>query len=46
MFGLLQFVSTFVIAYVYSRYAEKHLDPTADTIRARLEARPRRAGTR
>ena len=37
VFGLLQFVSTFVIAYLYSRYAEKHLDPTADAIRERLE---------
>ena len=35
--GLLQFVSTFVIAFVYSRYADKHLDPTADKIRHRLE---------
>ncbi len=38
VFGLLQFVSTFVIAFVYSRYADKHFDPTADRIRARLEA--------
>lgn len=36
--GLLQFISTFVIAYVYSQYAEKHFDPTADAIRHRLEA--------
>ena len=35
--GLLQFVSTFVIAYLYSRYAEKHLDPIADALRERLE---------
>jgi uncharacterized membrane protein (DUF485 family) len=35
--GLLQFVSTFVIAWVYSRYAAKHFDPTADRLRARLE---------
>ncbi len=35
--GLLQFVSTFVIAFVYSRYAEKRFDPTADAIRHRLE---------
>ena len=35
--GLLQFVSTFVIAFFYSRYAEKHFDPTADAIRHRLE---------
>ncbi len=40
VFGLLQFVSTFVIAYVYSRYAEKNFDPTADRIRARLEGTP------
>ena len=38
VFGLLQFVSTFLIAYVYSKYAAKHLDPTADAIRERLEA--------
>ena len=36
--GLLQFISTFVIAYVYSCYAEKHFDPTADAIRHRLES--------
>ena len=36
--GLLQFISTFVIAYIYSRYAEKHFDPTADAIRHRLES--------
>ncbi|MCW2714243.1 MAG: rane protein-like protein [Frankiales bacterium] len=35
--GLSQFVSTFVIAYVYSKYADKHFDPTADRIRHRLE---------
>ena len=37
VFGLLQFVSTFVIAFVYSRYADKNFDPTADRIRHRLE---------
>ena len=37
VFGLLQFVSTFVIAYVYSRFAESRLDPKADRIRARAE---------
>lgn len=37
VFGLSQFISTFVIAFVYSRYAEKHFDPTADAIRHRLE---------
>ena len=37
VFGLLQFVSTFVIAYVYAKYAEKHFDPVADRIRHQLE---------
>ncbi len=37
VFGLLQFVSTFVIAFVYSKYADKNFDPTADRIRHRLE---------
>lgn len=36
--GMLQFVSTFVIAYVYAKYAEKNFDPLADKIRERLEA--------
>ncbi|MDT4990698.1 MAG: hypothetical protein QOH97_590 [Actinoplanes sp.] len=35
--GLLQFVSTFLIAWFYSRYAAAKLDPTADAIRAELE---------
>jgi uncharacterized membrane protein (DUF485 family) len=33
VFGLLQFVSTFVIAWLYSRYAERKVDPIADKIR-------------
>jgi len=37
VFGLLQFISTFAIAYLYSKYADKNLDPTADRIRERLE---------
>ena len=37
VFGLLQFVSTFVIAYVYSRFADQHLDPAADRIRGQAE---------
>jgi uncharacterized membrane protein (DUF485 family) len=37
LFGLLQFVSTFLIAWFYSRYAARNLDPTADKIRAELE---------
>lgn len=37
LFGLLQFVSTFLIAWYYSRHAERTLDPVADRIRADLE---------
>ncbi|GAA4235033.1 uncharacterized membrane protein (DUF485 family) [Streptosporangium album] len=39
IFGLLQFVSTFLIAWAYSRYAEKKLDPVADEIRHEVEGR-------
>jgi uncharacterized membrane protein (DUF485 family) len=38
VFGLLQFVSTFALAFAYSRYADKHIDPLADRLRERLEA--------
>jgi uncharacterized membrane protein (DUF485 family) len=37
IFGMLQFVSTFVIAWLYSRYADRKLDPVADKIRAELD---------
>ena len=46
VFGILQFVSTFVIAYVYAKYAAKHLDPTADKIRERLEGETSRQAGR
>lgn len=36
IFGLLQFVTTFLIAWLYSRYAEKNLDPVADRIKAEM----------
>ncbi|RKN46753.1 DUF485 domain-containing protein [Streptomyces hoynatensis] len=36
-FGLLQFVTTFGIAILYSRYANRSLDPLADELRAELE---------
>jgi uncharacterized membrane protein (DUF485 family) len=42
VFGLLQFVSTFVITGLYVRYANRRLDPVADEIRARVEAEPGR----
>jgi len=37
IFGLLQFVTTFLIAWLYARFADRKFDPTADAIRARLQ---------
>lgn len=37
VFGLLQFVTTFLIAWLYARYASRRLDPTAERLRNRLE---------
>jgi uncharacterized membrane protein (DUF485 family) len=39
VFGLLQFVSTFVIAWWYARYADRNLDPPAERLRLQLEGR-------
>ncbi|MCX4387734.1 DUF485 domain-containing protein [Micromonospora peucetia] len=36
VFGLLQFVSTFLIAWLYSRFADRKIDPIADRIRAEI----------
>ncbi len=32
IFGLLQFVTTFALAYLYSRYSNAHLDPLARSL--------------
>jgi uncharacterized membrane protein (DUF485 family) len=37
VFGLLQFVSTFVITGLYVRYANRKLDPIAEKIRTDIE---------
>lgn len=37
VFGLLQVLSTFAIAYLYSRHASKALDPLATRLRERFE---------
>lgn len=37
VFGLLQFVSTFLIAWFYARYADRHFDPLADRLRGEIE---------
>jgi len=37
VFGLLQFVSTFVIAWLYSRHMNRHVDPMARSLTSRYE---------
>ena len=36
VFGLLQFVSTFLIAWLYARFASRKLDPAAEQVRASM----------
>lgn len=38
LFGLGQFVSTFLITWLYVRHANKNVDPIADRIRGEMEA--------
>ena len=38
VFGLLQFLSTFVIAFLYSRHASRRLDPLARDLEQRYNA--------
>ncbi len=38
IFGLLQFVSTFVITVLYIRFADRRLDPLSTKIREEIEA--------
>ena len=40
VFGLLQFVSTFLIAWLYERFSSRKLDPVAEQIRERVENGP------
>jgi uncharacterized membrane protein (DUF485 family) len=37
IFGLLQFLSTFGIAWLYARHANKHLDPVAGKLQREYE---------
>lgn len=37
VFGLLQFVSTFLIAFLYSRYSARQLDPAARRLQAEYD---------
>jgi uncharacterized membrane protein (DUF485 family) len=45
LFGLLQFVSTFVITHLYVAHANRNTDPIADEMRERLEAHEFARGT-
>jgi uncharacterized membrane protein (DUF485 family) len=37
LFGVLQFVSTFLIALFYARHADSRIDPLADRLRGEIE---------
>jgi uncharacterized membrane protein (DUF485 family) len=37
VFGLLQFVSTFLITFLYVRFADRRLDPLAAELRTEIE---------
>jgi uncharacterized membrane protein (DUF485 family) len=37
VFGLLQFVSTFVLAWLYARFASRRLDPASERLREQLK---------
>src|SRR5690242_15158508 len=41
VFGLLQFATTFVIAWLYARYANRRLDPLAEQLRDEVEGAAR-----
>ena len=45
LLGVLQFVSTFLIAWYYARYAAKELDPRADAILHSVDETPAATGT-
>lgn len=42
VFGLLQFVSTFLIAWLYERHMDNNVDPVAARVRTNLEGRATR----
>ncbi len=45
VFGLLQFVSTFLITFLYVRFADRKLDPLAAQLRDDIETGRRTEGT-
>ena len=44
VFGLLQFVTTFLLAWLYSRFANARLDPLARDLNTHYEANKREVG--
>ena len=40
VFGLLQFVTTFMITWIYVRYSDKNIEPRAARVREMLEGTP------
>jgi uncharacterized membrane protein (DUF485 family) len=46
VFGLLQFVTTFLIAWLYERFSSRKIDPIAAEIRERMEGGPAPARTK
>jgi uncharacterized membrane protein (DUF485 family) len=45
VFGLLQFVSTFVLAFVYARHANRTFDPVAEELEGRFNRATGRRGS-
>lgn len=45
VFGLLQFLTTFGIAYLYSRHARRELDPIAEDLERRFTTETGRTGS-
>ena len=46
VFGLLQFLTTFALARLYARHANRNLDPIAENLREPFERRDRSRGSR
>jgi len=44
VFGLLQFVSTFIVTMVYRRWADRKFDPAADAVAVQAAAHGTGAG--
>ena len=45
VFGLLQFLTTFVLAFLYARHANKNFDPLAEELEGRFNSATGRSGS-